>query len=118
MPQPRCSMAYDKGLAQRVRQALVNQLGIVEKEMFGGIGFLLRGNMCCGVHRDELIVRVGPEEHSAALAKPHARPFDLTGRPMKGWVFVAPTGYESDEALKGWVRQGVQFALSLPPKWK
>src|SRR3972149_189270 len=79
VPQPRCSMAYNKDLAQRVRKVLAGQPGIVEKEMFGWIGFLLRGNMCCGVHRDELIVRVGPEEHSAALAKPHARPFDLTG---------------------------------------
>jgi TfoX/Sxy family transcriptional regulator of competence genes len=84
--------------------------------MFGGVAFLLNGNLCCGVLQDELIVRVGPERHAAALQRPHARPFDITGRPMKGWVIVEAEGCESDKDFARWVRQGVDFALSLPPK--
>jgi hypothetical protein len=109
-------MAYDEGLAQRIWEVLGEQPGLVEKKMFGGVGFMVHGNMACGVHKDMLIVRVGPEKHEEALARPHTKPFDITGRPMKGWVMVASDGYESDEALKGWVRWGVDFALSLPPK--
>ena len=109
-------MAYDEGLAQRVRQELDEQPGLVEKKMFGGVGFMVQGNMACGVHKDRLIVRVGPERHQEAMARPDTVPFDITGRPMKGWVMVEPTGYESEEALREWVREGVEFALSLPPK--
>ena len=109
-------MAYDEGLAQRIRELLHEQAGPVEKKMFGGIGFMVRGNMACGVHKDALIVRVGPENDCAALAKPHTKPFDMTGRPMKGWVMVDPEGYEEQEALEAWVRQGIDFALTLPPK--
>ena len=109
-------MAHDEGLAQRVREALGELPGLVEKKMFGGIGFMVQGNMACGVNGDELIVRVGPEGYQEALAKPHARPFDMTGRPMKGWVWVASEGYESDAALEDWVQQGIEFALSLPPQ--
>ncbi len=109
-------MAYDEGLAHRIRELLVDQPGLVEKKMFGGIGFMLHGNMACGVNKEDLIVRVGPEQYETALTGPHVKPFDLTGRPMKGWVMVEPDGYESDEALKAWVQQGLDFALSLPPK--
>ena len=109
-------MAYDEGLAQRIREVLGEQPGLVEKKMFGGIGFMVRGNMACGVHKDALIVRVGPEKHEEALARPHTKPFDITGRPMKGWVMVTSDGYESDEALEDWVQQGLDFALSLPAK--
>ena len=109
-------MAYDEGLAQRMREALATIHDIDEKKMFGGIGFLLNGNMACGVNKDDLIVRVGPEAYETALAEPHTKEFDMTGRPMKGWVVVRPTGYETDEALKGWVQRGVDFALTLPPK--
>jgi len=84
--------------------------------MFGGLSFLLRGNMCCGVVRDDLVVRVGPEEHDKALAEAHARPMDFTGRPLKGLVYVGPGGYGSDEALADWVARGVRFATSLPAK--
>ena len=114
----RISMGYDEGLAQRIREVLA-ELGPppwVEKEMFGGVGFLLRGNMACGVHKDRLIVRVGPEKHEEALARPHARAFDITGRPMKGWMMVGPEGCETDQALREWVREGVEFALTLPAK--
>jgi TfoX-like protein len=109
-------MAFDEGLAQRVRDLLADGPEAVEKRMFGGVAFLLDGNLCCGVHKDDLIVRVGPELHAAALGRPHARPFDITGRPMKGWVLVGAEGCEADEALSAWVQQGVEFARSLPPK--
>jgi len=112
-------MAYDEGLAQRLRDALagVERLsGLDEKKMFGGIGVLVGGNMACGVHGNDRIVRVGPDRYDEALAHPHARPFDLTGRPMKGWVWVARAGLEQDADLDAWIRRGVDFALSLPPK--
>lgn len=82
-------MAYDQGLAQRVREALAGQPGLTERAMFGGIGFMVYGNMACGILKDELMVRVGPEGMEA-LQRPGARVFDLTGRPMKGWVVVSP----------------------------
>jgi TfoX/Sxy family transcriptional regulator of competence genes len=109
-------MAYDEGLAQRIREVLGEQPGLVEKKMFGGIGFMVRGNMACGVHKDALIVRVGSEKHEEAMARPHTKPFDITGRPMKGWVMVTSDGYESDEALEDWIQRGLDFTLSLPPK--
>ena len=109
-------MAYDEGLAQRMRAALAVIPDIDEKKMFGGIGFLLNGNMACGVNKDDLIVRVGPDAYEDALDEPHTKEFDMTGRPMRGWVVVRPAGYETDEALKAWVQRGVDFALALPPK--
>jgi TfoX/Sxy family transcriptional regulator of competence genes len=109
-------MAYDEGLAQRIEETLGDQPNLVAKKMFGGVGYMVQGNMACGVNKDDLIVRVGPDRYQEALAQPHTREFDMTGRPMRGWVVVEPEGCESDEALEAWVRQGVQFALSLPPK--
>ncbi|MGD2047943.1 MAG: TfoX/Sxy family protein [Chloroflexota bacterium] len=109
-------MAYDEGLAQRIRETLGDRPGLEEKKMFGGVGFMLYGNMACGVNKEDLIVRVGPEKYEDAVIRPHARPFDFTGRPMKGWVMVGPEGYASEEGLQGWVAEGVEFALSLPRK--
>ncbi len=109
-------MAYDEGLAKRARETLPDLPGFVEKKMFGGIGFMLRGNLACGVSGNDLIVRVGPANHERALGLPHTRPFDMTGRPMRGWVVVAPEGLRSDNELKDWVQRGVEFALSLPEK--
>jgi TfoX/Sxy family transcriptional regulator of competence genes len=109
-------MAYDQGLAQRVRDLLEGHPGFEEKKMFGGIGYMLAGNMACGVNKDDLIVRVGPDRYEEALAQPVARVFDMTGRPMKGWVVVEPQGVEEDEDLEAWVQQGVDFTLTLPPK--
>jgi TfoX/Sxy family transcriptional regulator of competence genes len=109
-------MAYDDLLAVRMRAALGPVPGLVEKKMFGGIGFLLNGNMACGIHKDYLIVRVGPEQHAAAMARPHTRPFNMTGRPMAGWIMVEPPGCETESALKAWVEQGLAFAHSLPEK--
>ena len=109
-------MAFDEGLAHRVGNLLRNQPGLVEKKMFGGVGYLLHGNMACGINKNNLIVRVGPDKYEAALERPYTTVFDITGRPMKGWVVVEPPGFETEEMLKGWVQQGVDFALSLPPK--
>ncbi len=117
-------MPYDEQLAGRVRNALRRHdglrpeapEGVTEKKMFGGLSFMLRGNMCCGVTGEDLVVRVGPDQHEQLLAKPHARPMDFTGRAMKGFVFVGPGGYRNDEALARWVQRGVEFALSLPAK--
>ena len=109
-------MAYDEVLAERVRRALAGRNDLSEKKMFGGIAFMLRGNMCCGIVRNDLMVRVGPERHEEALAEPHARPMDFTGRPMRGMVYVTPEGCRTDEALKRWVEQGLNFAATLPAK--
>jgi hypothetical protein len=109
-------MAYDEGLAQRIRELLGERPGLVEKRMFGGIGFILHGNMACGAHKDALIVRVGPQRYEEALGRPHTRQFDITGRPMKGWVMVGPDGTESDQDLQEWVQRGIDFAGTLPPK--
>lgn len=84
--------------------------------MFGGLAFMLGGNMCCGVLGEELMVRLGPEEAEAALAEPHTREMDFTGRPTKGMLFVTPEGLRADEGLAGWVDAAADFALSLPPK--
>jgi TfoX/Sxy family transcriptional regulator of competence genes len=109
-------MAYDENLAQRIRMILQGQPNLTEQKSFGGISFLLNGNMACGVIKEELIVRVGPEKHAELLALPHARPFDFTGRPMKGWLTVMPGGFVTDQDLKAWVQRGIAFAASLPPK--
>lgn len=109
-------MAYDEGLVQRVREEMSELPEYVEKKMFGGIGFMLQGNMAGGVIGEDLIVRVGPEAYESALSEPETRPFDMTGRAMRGWVVVTAEGYASDEALKAWVQRGVDYALTLPAK--
>ncbi len=109
-------MAYNEALAQSVRLVLADQAGVTEKKMFGGLTFLLFGNMVCGVVNDDLVVRVGPDRHEEALAEPFARAMDFTGRAIKGMVYVDPEGYRSAEDLGKWVQQGLEFALSLPPK--
>lgn len=109
-------MAYDEGVAQRLRDILQDEEGIVEKKMFGGIAFLHRGNMCCGVVGEELMLRVGADGHEAALGLPHARAMDFTGRPMRGMVYVGTPGFESDADLADWVARAIGFTRSLPPK--
>jgi TfoX/Sxy family transcriptional regulator of competence genes len=109
-------MAYDQQLAQRIWEELRPLPNVVEKKMFGGVCFLVDGNMACGVIKNDLIVRVGAARHAQSLAQPHTRIFDFSGRPMNGWVMVAPGGCSSDQDLQTWVRQGVAFAKSLPPK--
>ena len=109
-------MAYDHDLANRIREQLADEDAVSEQEMFGGIAFLLAGNMAVGVTREDLMVRVGKDESDDALEQPHTRVFDMTGRPMRNWILVAPAGVETDSALAGWVARGVAFARSLPPK--
>ena len=109
-------MAYDEALADRVRDALARRSGLTEKKMFGGIGFMLNGNMCCGVVKEELMVRVGPDGYEEAVMLPDARPMDFTGRSMFGFVFVGRWGVQEAHALQEWVERGASFAESLPAK--
>ncbi len=109
-------MAYDEQLAERVRDVLAGHVAITERRMFGGIGFMLDGNMCCGVHGEELILRLGEEDANAALADPHGRPFDMAARPMKGWVMIHSAALETDEDLRRRLEPAVHFASSLAPK--
>ncbi len=109
-------MAYDEALAARIRSAFEGQTGVAEKRMFGGVAFMVGGNMACGVTSDELMVRVGPDNYEDALSRPHARPMDFTGRPLRGMVYVSRPGFESDQDLAAWVESGASFARSLPAK--
>ncbi|MYC32904.1 MAG: TfoX/Sxy family protein [Chloroflexi bacterium] len=109
-------MAYDETLAARIRASLAHHSGLSERKMFGGLAFMLSGNMCCCVTEHGLMVRVGPDAYEDALSQPHAGLMDLTGRPMKGWVLVQLEGLASDAALSQWVQRGAEFAATLPPK--
>ena len=109
-------MAYDEGVAQRLREALSDEDDVVEKKMFGGIAFMHRGNMCCGVVGDELMLRVGADAYDAALRESHARPMDFTGRPMRGMLYVGTDGFEADEALAAWLQRATAFTKTLPAK--
>ncbi len=111
-------MTYSESQAERVRKELAGRTGITEKEMFGGIAFLLGGNMAVGVHGEDLIVRVNPAQTDALLREPGAKPFDLSGSrgPPAGWLLVAPSGYRTDGALRTWVGRGTAYASSLPKK--
>ena len=109
-------MAYDEGLAHRVRDLLEDQRGAAEKKMFGGLCFLVNGHMVCGIVRSELMVRVGADAHASALEQPHAREMDFTGRSLTGMVYVGEDGVAEDPDLAAWVARGVSHALSLPPR--
>ena len=109
-------MAYDEPTAARIRAALASRTDVTERKMFGGLAFMIGGNMALGVNKDNLMVRVGPDAHAEALAQPHARPMDFTGRPMKGFVFVDPPGYADDTTLSAWIKRGLTYAQSLPAK--
>ncbi|HEY4258962.1 MAG TPA: TfoX/Sxy family protein [Schlesneria sp.] len=109
-------MAFDQSLAARIREGLVPVAGITEKKMFGGIAFLLNGNICVAVWGDSLIVRLDTEEGAAALYEPYVRAFDGTGRPMRGWILVAPAGIEEDFSLKEWLFRACEFVKTLPAK--
>jgi TfoX/Sxy family transcriptional regulator of competence genes len=107
-------VAYDEGLAERVRDRLSELPGVTDKRMFGGVAFLTDGNITVGVTGDDLLVRVGPEATEAALARPGARPF-VTGRPMRGWVVVDGAELD-DEVLAEWINRACTFVATLPPK--
>lgn len=111
-------MAYNANLAARVRRLLRRRKGFSEKTMFGGVGFLLGGNMCCGVLRDDVILRLGVDTAEQALGEYGFRPFDITGRVMRGWAMAGPPVWADPDALKYWVRAAASFAGSLPPKQK
>ena len=109
-------MSFDEGLAERIREALQAHQYITEKKMFGGLAFMSRGYMFVGILGEVLMARVGPEGYERALSRKHVRVMDFTGKPMKGYVFVDPPGFEDDAALSGWVEACHRFVQSLPPK--
>ena len=109
-------MAYDETLAARIRQSLTRHKNVENKKMFGGIGFLLNGNLLVGVWKNSLIARVGSDEYEHAVLEPHVREFDITGKPMKGWVLVEPQGVVDDEHLNEWIQRALKFVGKLPAK--
>ena len=108
-------MAFDEQLAERVRVVLESDDGVTERKMFGGLAFMVNGNMACGIVKDELMLRLGAERADAALEHPHVREMDFTGRPMTGMVYVERGGL-GDAELRAWVQQAAAYASSLPPK--
>ena len=115
-PQREVEMAYDEGLSERIQDYFEDRPGVTDKKMFGGLCFLINGNMCCGIVKDELMLRVGPDGYDDALAQPHAREMDFTGRALKGMIYVACEGFEEDEDLAAWLERAARFAESLPSK--
>ena len=110
-------MPYDERLVERIQKVLVSRKGMTQQKMFGGLAFMLNGNMCCGVIKDFLVLRLGLELSQKALSEPHTRLFDLVaGRVEKGIILVTPPGYESEDALRKWVERAVDFTSSLQPK--
>ena len=109
-------MAFDENLAARIRTALGRKKGVEEKKMFGGLCFLLHGNMLVGVWKNSLIARIGQEQADEAMLEPHAKPMDITGKPMKGWIMVEPDGVVDDAEVKKWVQRAVKFVGNLPGK--
>lgn len=109
-------MAFNADLAERVRTAVKTRKGITEKRMFGGVGFLLNGNLLVAVWMDSLIVRLGVAQAEEVQHDPYVGPMDLTGRPMKGWIMVAPVGVASDQQVRIWIRKAIEFVKTLVPK--
>lgn len=109
-------VAYDEIVAGRVRQVLKRRKGISERNMFGGIAFMLNGNMVCGVNKKDLVLRLGEERAAKALTEPNTREMDFTGKVLKSMVYVSPSGYKSDDALRAWVQRALDFAKTLPAK--
>ena len=109
-------MAYDELLEKRLDEIAVKRQDVHKQKMFGGVGYLLRGNMCFGIWKDNLILRLGEPQAQSALKNKNVRPFDITGRAMKGWVMVAPTGMKTDAVLKKWTASATDFVIELPRK--
>jgi hypothetical protein len=109
-------MAYNAGLADDIRAHIANRPDLTEREMFGGIAFMVGGNMAVGVSGDDLMVRVGKETYDDALRETGVREFDMSGRPMRGWVLVSGEGFSTEADLETWIDRGVSYAKSLPPK--
>jgi TfoX/Sxy family transcriptional regulator of competence genes len=108
-------MVYNLKLAERIRAEL-GHIPVLEQKMFGGIGFLLGGNVACGVHKESMIVRIDPQKQDRLLKKPGVKLFDITGKPMKGWLMVEPEGCKTRKQLSTWVKEGIEFASKLPAK--
>jgi TfoX/Sxy family transcriptional regulator of competence genes len=111
-------MAFSEALTGRIRQRLARRKNVEERKMFGGIGFLLNGNLLVGVWKESLVVRLGEKEGEEALKVPHVKEFDITGRPMRNWVLVGPEGIQDDEQLSAWVQRAVKLVGALPAKEK
>ncbi len=109
-------MAYDTKLCERIRAQLKGTRGLEEKKMFGGVGFMINGNMACGVQKDDLVIRINPDKHGETMKRPHTKPFMARGRSMAGWILISPEGCKTDQALVDWIQMGAGFAKSLPPK--
>ncbi len=109
-------MPYDETLAAKVRKLLGQRKDLTEKKMFGGVGFLLNGNICCGAWKEFLILRLGDDASRQVLTEEHARPFDITGRPMRGWAMIEPAGWENAASLRRWIAWAVEFTAALPAK--
>jgi hypothetical protein len=109
-------MAFNESLAERIRRCLLRKKGIEERKMFGGIVFMLHGNMLVGVWKDSLIARLGQDQANEALRQPHVREFDITGKPMRNWVLVEAKGIESDDELNAWIQGAAEFVRVLPRK--
>lgn len=109
-------MAYDEGLATRVRDFFQGDPNVTEKKMFGGLCYLQSGHMVCGITNDTFMARVGPDQYEECLKMEYAREMDFTGKPMKGFVFVSPEGIAEDEDLDGWINRCLGFVNTLPPK--
>ena len=109
-------MAFDEGLAERIRDMLSERDDVVERKMFGGLCFMVSNQMCCGIVDDTMMARVGPDNYAESLAKIHVREMDFTGKPLTGMVYVEPKGFESDRDLNKWLDICIGFVTSLPPK--
>ena len=109
-------MAYSDTLAERVRYLLSAERPVSERQMFGGLAFMVRGHMCCGIQGERLMARVGPELYDEALKWPHARPMDFTGKPIRGFLYVQPPGLKTAAQLRRWISASVAYVRSVPPK--
>lgn len=109
-------MSFDKGLAERIREYFQDRSDVEEKRMFGGLCFMVSKHMCCGIVKDTLMARVGPDNYGSCLKRKHAKEMDFTGKAMKGMVYVNPEGLDSDEGLAKWLDVCLSFVESLPPK--
>lgn len=108
-------MAYSLKLAERIKLGF-GDVPFVEKKMFGGVGYLIHGNMACGIYKDNLIIRVSVDKFDSLIKKPNTKLFDITGKPMKGWLMVTEDGYKTSKQLYTWIKEGIEFALTLPSK--
>jgi TfoX/Sxy family transcriptional regulator of competence genes len=110
-------MTSNELTVSQIRSAMESKAGVSERQMFGGVAFMLEGNMCCGVIEEHLVVRVGPDAYEDTLREPHTRPMDFTGRPLRGFVYVDRPGFASDTSLRQWIERGINFVQTLPPKY-